>query len=90
MNLYLRDDLLNWQWSEETPMRRVQSKDELKEKVENNVSFVFRNIQSLAPPSAVDKAAYSIPVNRKVSELIQVATSVEELSKMDPTWQPWL
>eukprot|EP01097_Dermamoeba_algensis_P008972 TRINITY_DN6183_c0_g1_i1.p1 TRINITY_DN6183_c0_g1~~TRINITY_DN6183_c0_g1_i1.p1 ORF type:complete len:107 (-),score=25.77 TRINITY_DN6183_c0_g1_i1:105-386(-) len=82
LSLFLRDELTNWMPSETTPAT-------LKEKVTLNITNILGKIQLSAAPQSSDKKA-TMPMNKKITELIQVASDPIRLSQMDPTWSPWI
>ena len=110
--LFLRDDLVSWQYGRDNAVKQLRSRDELKERVNANANLVAKNIANMAPPKPMDKVGFvclsrqstnvfsfgcflqnqlsSIPVNKRVSELISIAMSTHCLAQMPPGWQPWL
>ncbi|KAK4051001.1 transcription-associated protein 1 [Microbotryomycetes sp. JL201] len=86
LSLFIREEVLVW-----AQMSKTDPRGNLRELVSNNVDAVARRAKVMSckmerekPPSA------TIPVNQSILELLLQATSAQNLSRMEPTWQPWL
>jgi phosphatidylinositol kinase/protein kinase (PI-3 family) len=66
---------------------------QLRGNVNKNVQHVLQRIDKMAPAKASAQGHHAgaiTPPNKQVFDLIQAATSTENLSQMSPTWMPWL
>lgn len=85
LSIFIREEVLVWvQMSKADPRN-------LRELVLSNVDAVVRRAKVMSckmerekPPSG------SIPVNQSILELLLQATSSQNLSRMEPTFAPWL
>ena len=90
LSLFFRDDLLSWHVSKTQPrpeseMQRIEQ--QLKERVAENVKRVVDRVNSIAPKPVGTSSSFRY---QKAYELIEVATDPRTISKMGPTWFPWL
>ncbi|SGY18766.1 BQ5605_C014g07468 [Microbotryum silenes-dioicae] len=93
LSIFVREEILVW-----AQMAKSDPRGQLRELVLRNVDVVVQRAKvmsckmerekvrlcSVSPPSA------SVPVNQSILELLLSATSVQNLSKMEPTFAPWL
>ena len=72
------------------PLLQVEA--QLRGRVDKNVQHVLKRIGRMAPADSKSAAKEQPPAlpNKQVFDLIQAATSTENLSQMSPTWMPWL
>jgi len=88
--IFLRDDLISWQIPEELD-DEIEWKKKLRVTVETGVNFFIEKVKAVAPALQVtDKNLFNIPINKKVTELIEQAQDPLNLCQMDPLWQPWI
>jgi len=96
--VYLREEFFAWQCPEELdtppenrkPEAEMEWKRLMKAAVEINSTTILERIKALGPPPQPDKSLFLIPINKKISQLIDVAQDQENISQMDPTWSPWI
>ncbi|KAK4050349.1 transcription-associated protein 1 [Microbotryomycetes sp. JL221] len=86
LSIFIREEVLVW-----AQMSKTDPRGNLRELVLANVDSVARRAKVMSckmerekPPSA------TIPVNQSILELLLQATSAQNLSRMEPIWQPWL
>ena len=97
LTLFLREDYLDWQSSDELLYNEadkdksmdVEVKKKVFDAVEMNVNNILEKIGSLEPQavySPEDKHLYSVPLNKRVTELIDAAQNPASIAQTDPTW----
>jgi len=104
LRLYIRDELVSWQSISGGTMDSKFSQNEslLRATVQSNVDDLMSKIREMSPqpatraPSASETSAeYApptdpvVPLNEKIMELIQTATSTDQLCLVSPPLHPW-
>jgi phosphatidylinositol kinase/protein kinase (PI-3 family) len=60
----------------------------LRSKVDENVGKITKKLDDLIVCESTGEPL-EVPVNQKISNLIQEARNPEKLAEMSPTWFPW-
>lgn len=81
--IFLRDELSTHSEAD------AESKKKFRTLVDSNTEKVLERIGTLSPTLTLDKSSFTIPINKKITELIANAQHPESLSQLDPIWHPW-
>jgi hypothetical protein len=77
-------------------------KKKAKSVAEANASLVLERIKALAPLQQQEKVTqllwhsqclkslFLIPINKKITQLIEIAQDENNINLMNPTWEPWI
>jgi len=102
LGLFIHDNLIDWHVQHNpnhdpssTAPADKKADMELRRKVlgivDSNVDSILTHITSLVPSvTELEKTKFTLPLNKKISELIDSAQSVDGISMMDPSWMPWI
>jgi phosphatidylinositol kinase/protein kinase (PI-3 family) len=82
---YLWDELMARNSVEDVEMN-AEKRKQSKAIVEANVNVIMTRIKSFTTPMSAEKV---VPLNKRVVELVSTATDSENISQMNPNWQPW-
>jgi phosphatidylinositol kinase/protein kinase (PI-3 family) len=86
LNLYFRDELVEWVRHEILREKEPY----VHQLAQHNCELTMKKLQNVAPPLQPSHPLTLVPVNSKITQLIEAAQSKSNLARMDPTWFPWL
>jgi len=95
LRLLVRDDIVSWYTSKsmaKSDSKTQELENQLADRVAKNVALIQSKISECAvkkAPSDVDKLPTQ-PVNQRVRDLLAEASSYDNLSTMESSFQPWL
>ena len=91
--LLLRDDIVSWYTSKSSARSDVKTQElerQLLDRILKNVALVQSRLKECAPTIVDHQVSGDDPIDKRIRELLERATSAEKLSKMPITYQPWL